>query len=156
MTPSFRPVRDSVWGVQRYCLGWQGSTSRPPPDADSAFWLWIMGCECVQWGGGNRGLDCTGLPCQSVSVSWASACILIAAHAFRNNGTVACGGRPMLSERLSHAVRNNGTVVCVGCPMLSERLSHTVRNNGIVACVGCQWPRTPSLRAMPDGRRGRE
>ena len=50
MTPSFRPVRDSVWGAQRYCLGWQGSTSRPPPDADSAFWLWIMGGECVQWG----------------------------------------------------------------------------------------------------------
>lgn len=50
MTPSFRPVRDSVWGAQRCCLGWQGSTSRPPPDADSAFWLWIMGCECVQWG----------------------------------------------------------------------------------------------------------
>ena len=49
MTPSFRPVRDSVWGAQRYCLGWQGSTSRPPPDADSAFWLWIMGRECVQW-----------------------------------------------------------------------------------------------------------
>ena len=50
MAPSFRPVRDSVWGAQRYCLGWQGSTSRPPPDADSAFWLWIMGRECVQWG----------------------------------------------------------------------------------------------------------
>ena len=66
MAPSFRPVRDSVWGAQRYCLGWQGSTSRPPPDADSAFWLWIMGCECVQWGRNPRsGLYRIALPeCQ--------------------------------------------------------------------------------------------
>ena len=66
MASSFRPVRDSVLGAQRYCLGWQGSTSRPPPDADSAFWLWIMGCECVQWGRKPRsGLYRIALPeCQ--------------------------------------------------------------------------------------------